>query len=819
MQELLTPESLALMAAFFGATVVLQWTPAGWAADILIAGVTGVGLIMLGREGITVVQELMAFYDKAVNATSKEDLEESGRHLATAVSKTSVDIVLGMLLHRVGGAMGPETPPPAGARSMLVTREGSTELSTIVRSGPPALPEGGGSTARIGTRLTLRAVDVEGGVVFMDMEGNIHARIATDGTVEFWSETLAMDVARRGYLDAMLAWLRGAPAEPAAPAEAAITSASSRLALTDRAAGAEPAARAAPEPAGGPGAGAGQSAGQAGASAESGPAPGVSPGGAGRPIRLDEAGVRTISDTDALVDEMLKAIDVPQLPVLASSPGTGPAAAAGAGASPAPVLAAAPAASVAAPGAAPPGGSPGAALAAGLAAHATAATITGLAPAPVRPRHLEDLVDDDGAFLPAYTYLITAYAAYTTRVQARSREPMSALDWALRQVQGHVADYLNSVMAPGWREQRRGRYPGYRPELIDRPSASPVPGTVAPDGTVWTERLVSIDELIAGVDEAGDPYWTFPDLVDGQVLILPSGTRVWREPGSREVMEEHPVGPSVSSRRADTAGEEVMLPGFEVNQEDTHRLHGAASPGLGFDSPYSIARGSREINLSIENSGIELWVRRLRDNSPDGIQYVFTTGTQRTSRGDLVSRTYTVSVIDENQPGELTELLTLGVDAGDPPEVRLQSVSAEAMLQYGTPLLREQPPGQTTARVDIPPGLRTYLGFTARPAIESLPAEVTDAIDSGQAAREALDRIYRNQAMLGRTDDLDLIDEVVADLQRAEDWLATASPYDPGVAELGAAMDNLAAALSGRRTQLDLGAINEFRIRVADALS
>ena len=140
------------------------------------------------------------------------------------------------------------------------------------------------------------------------------------------------------------------------------------------------------------------------------------------------------------------------------------------------------------------------------------------------------------------------------------------------------------------------------------------------------------------------------------------------------------------------------------------------------------------------------------------------------------------------------------------------------MHQYCTPLLRDQPPGQTAARVDLPPGLRTYLGFMTGATPESLPAEVTDAIDSGRAARDALERIYQNQAMLGRTAELDLIDEAVAGLQRAEDWLATASPYDPGVAQLGAAMDNLAAALSGRRTQLDIDAINEFRIRVADAL-
>ena len=61
------------------------------------------------------------------------------------------------------------------------------------------------------------------------------------------------------------------------------------------------------------------------------------------------------------------------------------------------------------------------------------------------------------------------------------------------------------------------------------------------------------DDLVASILRAtsGSPCRAaeerLPDLVDDEVLILPSGTRVWRDPGTKMIMEEHPVGTSAAS--------------------------------------------------------------------------------------------------------------------------------------------------------------------------------------------------------------------------------------------------------------------------------
>ncbi|HZN73858.1 MAG TPA: hypothetical protein VFC00_19495 [Micromonosporaceae bacterium] len=121
--ELLTTESLYAMSAFLAATILLQWTPAGWLADVLLVGVVVASVIILEREASAVIEELMAFCDKAANATSVADLDEAGEHLATALTKVGVDVALGLLLHGTVKAVAPAKP---GAPTVVVAREGTT---------------------------------------------------------------------------------------------------------------------------------------------------------------------------------------------------------------------------------------------------------------------------------------------------------------------------------------------------------------------------------------------------------------------------------------------------------------------------------------------------------------------------------------------------------------------------------------------------------------------------------------------------------------------------------------------------------------------
>jgi hypothetical protein len=447
------------------------------------------------------------------------------------------------------------------------------------------------------------------------------------------------------------------------------------------------------------------------------------------------------------------------------------------------------------------------------------AQATGAAPAAARPRHLEEIISPAGEFAANHPFLASQYQEYVARMLAKGKQPMEPIQWALHQTRGAAADYLNQAMETGWRAIRRERYPGYNPAMIERPTAAPRAGSSLGEGRVWTEKRVQIDDLRPDVDATGDPFWTFPDLVEGEVLVLPSGTRVWREPGTGFVIEEHPVAASVSARRTMTAGEEVMHPAADVGPRaaGTQRLHGAASPGLGFDSTYSIARGAEEVNQAIENAGIELWVRRLRDNAPDGVQYIFTTGTRRSGAGDLLERTYGVGVLS---PDGIVDLASFRVVVGDTAQVSVESVSAEAMLKYGMPALKEQSaklaPG-VVQRVDIPPGLRGRLGFEAGTAAGGEVApELTGALATSKTVREGLDRLYLNLAMQERTALLGEIEDAVADLERAQIWLQHAAPSDPGIRELTQALDELAAAVRGRRTGIDAKALQRFQAAVKE---
>jgi hypothetical protein len=268
------------------------------------------------------------------------------------------------------------------------------------------------------------------------------------------------------------------------------------------------------------------------------------------------------------------------------------------------------------------------------------------------------------------------------------------------------------------------------------------------------------------------------------------------------IIEEHPVGPSVSSQRGRTRGEDVLFLPEDVGPSAAgiQRLHGAASPGLGFDSPYSIARGSKEINLAIENAGIELWVRRLRSNAPTGVQYVFTTGTARTAMGDLTGRTYNVSAIVD---GRLVDMASFRVDIGPPAKVELTSTPTAALVELGFPPLKPKTPtpsGALPRPIDLPKGLLVLLGFAAKapkPVTRPKVATVHQLIDR---LIESIDRISNYRNLRGMT--TEDLSELVERLHKLRDTIGELPDSHPDVARAAEVLNKLRKAIHGRRSKI-----------------
>lgn len=138
LRNLLTPTSLAIMAAFVAAYIAAQLTPIGWVADgIALASLT-VAFFFMGRILFDIVRDLFAYFD-AMNATTDADLQTAGRALARAVARGGIQLVILLLARGLRGGRGtpspPTTPPPALAMEM-VTAEG-----VIVRVPAAAVPE------------------------------------------------------------------------------------------------------------------------------------------------------------------------------------------------------------------------------------------------------------------------------------------------------------------------------------------------------------------------------------------------------------------------------------------------------------------------------------------------------------------------------------------------------------------------------------------------------------------------------------------------------------------------------------------------------
>jgi hypothetical protein len=146
LKELLTPESIAVMVAFTTAYVVSQTTPIGWVADIIVAGLLAVTVLMLGNEAIEIVKLLIEFSKKASGATSEKDLDEAAELFAKAVSKAGVDIVIAILFHKAGKAANLKPPGPRSPGLIEVLQRGGKKIPTTVlepaKGGIKVTPDG-----------------------------------------------------------------------------------------------------------------------------------------------------------------------------------------------------------------------------------------------------------------------------------------------------------------------------------------------------------------------------------------------------------------------------------------------------------------------------------------------------------------------------------------------------------------------------------------------------------------------------------------------------------------------------------------------------
>jgi hypothetical protein len=157
-EGLLTPESLAAIAAVLGVWVGSHFVGVGEIVDIvlLVVGVAVIGLAVF--DGI---EELLAFGSGALKATTDAELDTAARHFAKAVSILGVQTVLAVLFRGVpktwrGGRINPGAPP----------RFATGRVSRPPLRSSRAMPAGDGSTrvwgditiSRLGSKTDRRLV-------------------------------------------------------------------------------------------------------------------------------------------------------------------------------------------------------------------------------------------------------------------------------------------------------------------------------------------------------------------------------------------------------------------------------------------------------------------------------------------------------------------------------------------------------------------------------------------------------------------------------------------------------------------------------------
>jgi len=92
LKDLVSPDALVTTAALFAAWGAAQFTPFGWAADLLIAGV---GYAFLGKAIVDVVVTTIATFNQINRATCVNDLNKAGETLSRGMAAAAIELGAG----------------------------------------------------------------------------------------------------------------------------------------------------------------------------------------------------------------------------------------------------------------------------------------------------------------------------------------------------------------------------------------------------------------------------------------------------------------------------------------------------------------------------------------------------------------------------------------------------------------------------------------------------------------------------------------------------------------------------------------------------
>ena len=236
------------------------------------------------------------------------------------------------------------------------------------------------------------------------------------------------------------------------------------------------------------------------------------------------------------------------------------------------------------------------------------------------------------------------------------------------------------------------RRPRLAAELVEIERLAAVPGsgaTAARRAEAMGERLRRlswIDENSAAPRDLpvvevsarrADPNH-FDSLGDvGGIAEFPDGSRAWRDPQSNAIRHESTLGPS--SQRAHTEGEYYARTGHGnlppgPRYERAHSL----GQGTGFESPFGIRYAPRYVNQSLQNHGIEKYLRRLASSAGPGESFRVLTNTT-THAGSLRLRGIDYR-IQRVVGGQVTEFASYSIRVGG---TAANPVVQAARLRFG----------------------------------------------------------------------------------------------------------------------------------------
>ena len=124
-------QSLGIFALVFGLGAFAQFTPVGWAADLIIAGLIAFGAYSVGSIIFDVIKDFGAFAQTAVNAKTEDDLKRAGHHFSDAVAKIGVNVVIALIAHSASKGVNARVKSSTTSRNPTSPAAIQTKLDAI----------------------------------------------------------------------------------------------------------------------------------------------------------------------------------------------------------------------------------------------------------------------------------------------------------------------------------------------------------------------------------------------------------------------------------------------------------------------------------------------------------------------------------------------------------------------------------------------------------------------------------------------------------------------------------------------------------------